>query len=62
MVNVIGIIVIVIFYAAIVVVGIVAAKKFNNDSSDIDESMVAGRKLGVVVSTFTTAGRLGTGH
>lgn len=57
-VNVLGLVVLLLFYLVIIVVGILAArlKRKRNGSSRMEEAIVAGRDINVVVGIFTMTG------
>lgn len=64
-VNVLGLVVLLLFYLVIIVVGILAArlKRKRNGSSRMEEAIVAGRDINVVVGIFTmTATTVGGGY
>ncbi|ELT88107.1 hypothetical protein CAPTEDRAFT_157516 [Capitella teleta] len=56
-VDIVGLVVVIVFYVAILIFGILAARWFEkknlSDVSDEEKMMVAGRKIGSVVGTFT---------
>lgn len=58
-VNVLGLVVLLLFYLVIIVVGILAArlKRKRNVSSRMEEAIVAGRDINVVVGIFTMTGK-----
>lgn len=58
-VNVLGLVVLLVFYLVIIVVGILAArfKRKRNGSSRMEEAIVAGRDINVVVGIFTMTGK-----
>lgn len=58
-VNVLGLVVLLLFYLVIIVVGILAArlKRKRNGSSRMEEAIVAGRDINVVVGIFTMTGK-----
>lgn len=58
-VNVLGLGVLLVFYLVIIVVGILAArfKRKRNGSSRMEEAIVAGRDINVVVGIFTMTGK-----
>lgn len=58
-VDVRGLVVLLVFYLVIIVVGILAArfKRKRNGSSRMEEAIVAGRDINVVVGIFTMTGK-----
>lgn len=58
-VDVLGLVVLLVFYLVIIVVGILAArfKRKRNGSSRMEEAIVAGRDINVVVGIFTMTGK-----
>nr|XP_022325619.1 high-affinity choline transporter 1-like [Crassostrea virginica] len=64
-VNILGLVVLLVFYLVIIVVGIVAArvKKRREEGSRMEEAIVAGRDINVIVGIFTmTATTVGGGY